>query len=262
MVLYICDRLRRIPYIIFKIEPSLLFTYDDCPITQKKVTMRKKRRVNKKYRFREKSALFIADSYKRSGDRAYSRLQHLTDTEFKTEYNSAVYVIISSFAFSIEVYLKTIVFCLNETPLTGHDLAKLWNQLPKSVQNWLNNNFKRNFQSTGKDWKIHIIFDELPPDQIVENRVKVPDGTAHGMIKGHRDAFQVGRYAFELPEKYKTKPVIYCLPGINLLSQLTRGLAYHIFTERQKLINTSTGESQGTISFPNSVEDLNFPDLT
>jgi len=79
----------------------------------------------KKYRFNEKSTLHIADSYKKAGDPAFTRYLGITNTEREVEKQSAVYVTIPSYAFALEAYLKTIVYCNIETTLTVLDLAKI-----------------------------------------------------------------------------------------------------------------------------------------
>lgn len=75
-------------------------------------------------------ALYMADSYMRMADREISQLQSLGKSESQNMVTGSRCLVISSFAFSIEIYFKSILFCIDEVPRKGHNLVDLWNELP------------------------------------------------------------------------------------------------------------------------------------
>jgi hypothetical protein len=214
-------------------------------------------------RYAERTALFIADSYWRSGNRAYQREIELKNSELKPEHSGAVYMTLSSYAFALEAYMKLMIYCFSEKTKSGHDLAKLWKQLPKAARNWLDKNFEKNYKSKGGDWAASVKFGDLSKDEESNIKFSTQTNTAHGMIKAHKNAFEDGRYGFEF--KKKSKVIVYCLPGINMLTYLTRGLAHHVFNERQKFVESKKGligKHIGSINMPGSISEITHKDLS
>lgn len=72
-----------------------------------------------------KNRHYISLIHIKGGDRTFTRYLGITDPELEVEKQSAIYVTIPSYAFALEVYSKTIVYCNTETTLTVLDLAKI-----------------------------------------------------------------------------------------------------------------------------------------
>jgi hypothetical protein len=179
----------------------------------------------------------------RMADREVNELFYsLSGSEFKQRTTGSKCIVISSFAFSLEIYFKTILFCADEQARGGHNLENLWNELPDGIQTWLTTNFDNNYKSTGKDWSVMLLFSPNLRGTSKKATFTTPDTTAFGMIKGHRNAFSVGRYGYEEPESQKIKPILYNINGLQILSWLTRSLAYHVSKELEAAKEAQKGE--------------------
>lgn len=201
-------------------------------------------------RFNLTCGLYLADSYMRIADRANSDVSALDSNAAPVDRSGPVCLAISSFAFALEIYFKSIVFALEERALKGHDLERLWDRLPDVVRGWLGDNFESNYKSTGKDWSVLLLFGSFRAGPSAQTRVKTPGASARDVIYGHRHAFAVGRYGYELPPPSKLKPILHNIGGLQLLSWLTRALAYHVAEKRRSLSETNKGSGERhTISF-------------
>lgn len=62
------------------------------------------------------------------------------------------------------------------------------------------------------------------------------------MIEGHRLAFKVARYGYELSSALKLKHILYNIEGLQILSLFTRALAYNTFEKLQEAKEAKKGE--------------------
>jgi hypothetical protein len=197
-----------------------------------------------KEKFDLDSALYIADNYMRLADRAIKDYE-IVKLKEENGTRGPVLVAISSLAFALEIYLKSILFCLDERTSKGHDLEKLWHQLDKNIKHWLTLNFENNYKPTGANWHIMLIFSPYLRGESKNVKINIPGKTAFDMIKGHRNAFSIGRYGYELPPPPKLKPVLHDVNGLQILSCLTRGLAYHLEKELTNAKKALIGKKRG-----------------
>lgn len=201
-------------------------------------------------RFDLTRGLYLADNYMRMADRAVRDVSALDKSEAAGDTSGPICLAISSFAFALEIYFKSIVFAGEERALRGHDLERLWNQLPDAARGWLSDNFDRNYESTGEDWSVLLLFDAFRLDPSARARDQTPGASARDVVYGHRQAFTVGRYGYELPPPSKLKPILFNIPGLQVLSWLTRALAYHFAEQRQILSQTKGGSvERHTVTF-------------
>lgn len=188
-------------------------------------------------------ALYMADSYMKMADREVNELFYfLSGSEFEGKTTGSKCLIISSFAFSLEIYFKSILFCVDEQTRIGHDLEILWDELPSGIQEWLTTNFDNNYKSSGKDWSVMILVSPNLRGKSKSAKIKTPGSTALDIIKGHRNAFSVGRYGYEQPAPPKIKPILYNIEGLQILAWLTRGLAYHVMKKLVSAKEAKKGE--------------------
>lgn len=80
----------------------------------------------------------------------------------------------------------------------------------------------------------------------------------------HRDAFRMGRYAFERPPGRKLKTIIYNLNGLKILSWLIRELVDHSAKAVEEAKKSGEGKNSGgkvrvTVNFPENIGP--FPTL-
>jgi hypothetical protein len=188
-------------------------------------------------RFNLPSGLYLADNYMRMADRATKDIERNDSGD-----SGPICLAISSFAFALEIYFKSIVFAGEEKALKGHDLMCLWDSLPDAVRGWLSENFDRNYRSTGKDWSALFLFSIGLRGTSDVSTLAIPGASARDMVYGHRLAFTVGRYGYELPPASQLKPILYNISGLQLLAWLSRVLAYHFFEELRAL---SARDDQG-----------------
>jgi hypothetical protein len=159
-------------------------------------------------------ALYMADNYMRTADRAVKELPPEGVSERQTTSAGPLYLAISSLSFSLEIYFKAIVFAAQERTLEGHDLERLWGALPEAAQTWLSQNFDRNYVPTGRDWSIHLRWSPFLTGTSHEADVRTPGLSALDMVKGHCLVFTVARYGYELPAASRLDLILYNVPGL------------------------------------------------
>lgn len=218
------------------------------------------KKIPEKDTFNLKLAHFMADDYLRMADRSIKAIPQRQ----KDEKTASICLAISSLAFAMEIYLKSILFSIDERTEGGHDLAKLWKRLPAPIKDWLSQNFVDNFDSENEKWTYIVFFSPHLRGLDIPTKIKMPDFTAYGIIKGHRDAFRMGRYAFERPPGRKLKTIIYNLNGLKILSWLIRELAHHSAKAVEEAKKSGEGEDLGakisvTVKFPENIGP--FPTL-
>ena len=200
--------------------------------------------------------LYLADNYMQMADRAIKNLAAGEAPE-----GGPVFLAISSFAFAVEVYFKSIVFVAEKKTLQGHHLERLWDKLPEVARTWLSVNFDANYKSTGKDWGVILVFGPFSAGVSEQASIRTPNACARDMVYGHRRAFEVGRYGHELPAPRKVKPILHNIRGLQLFSWLTRALAYQYSEQREilsKVPDQPTGRRNVTFPLPTSVSP--YPD--
>lgn len=219
--------------------------------------MGRKKKPNKsseKKTFNIELAHLMADEYMRMADRLIKKVPTLEkiDKQENPESSASIYIAISSLAFAIEVHFKSLLYTLKKGTRDGHNLAMLWNSLPKDIQTWLSEVFDQNFDSESKKWAYIVSWSPphtpmKPGEKRAYNMIKIktPENSAFGMIKGHRNAFQQGRYAYESPPAPKLKAIMYNLDGLQLLAWLTRGLAIHLHKEFELARKTGKIKEKG-----------------
>lgn len=119
--------------------------------------------------------------------------------------------------------------------------------------NYLTENFDNNYKSNGKDWAFMVLFSPSLRGAAEQRNIKVPESSAFGIIKGHSLAFQVGRYGYELPPPPKLKPILYNIEGLQILSWITRALAYNTYEKLQEAKKANKGKEglhSAKIPFP------------
>ena len=178
------------------------------------------------------TALYTADSYMIMADRAVSELRILKTSDLSGNEISSAYLAISSFAFSLEIYLKSVTFALDERCIHGHDLELIWGKLEPSIREWLDDGFKYNYESDGKDWSAALSWNPFSGAS-PRGTFQTPNSSAAGIIEGHRRAFEIGRYGYEIPPPPDVKIVMHNIPGLQLLCWLARKLAYHCVEKRR-----------------------------
>lgn len=209
------------------------------------------------------TALYLADSYMRMADRAIKDLDDTRRSPEVSDESGPTYLAISSFAFAVEIHLKLAIFIATHKVAGGHDLEELWNVLPKDVETWISENFERNYASTGEDWSVLVDASPATPGTGPQSRVDIPGASARDLIVGHRRAFEVGRYGYELPGQQKLKLVAHNIHGLQLLCWLTRALAYHLAEAMLDFgaavgSTTSDGKRTKTVRLPGGVVER-FP---
>jgi hypothetical protein len=196
------------------------------------------------------SALYVADNYMRMADRAVKDLSSVGSAGSGQDKLGPVCLAISSFAFALEIYFKTIIFVVEGRAVQGHDLEHLWKKLPHATSKWIEINFDRNHASTGKDWNVLLMRSPYATTNS-EARVVVPGASARDIVYGHRSAFTFGRYGYEEPPTLKGVP--HNIPGLQLLCWLVRALACHLVSELRVASATKKeggGEHGVSLSLP------------
>ena len=115
----------------------------------------------------------------------------------------------------------------------GHDLDSLWKQLPPVVSNWISNCYSLNQECIHKKWSAQFKWSNIET-KWQAGKFKTPASTAAGIIDGHRRAFAIGRYAYELPENNSINITLSNIPGLRLLSQIVRALAADMVNRVEK----------------------------
>lgn len=200
---------------------------------------------NQACNFNLQGALYTADSYMRLAHQATNDLSKQDDSSKRC---GPILLAISSLAFALEVYFKAIIYSTKQKIAVGHDLDELWNELPEVVREWLTKNFEDNYKSKGENWGTILM---RAPSSSDSNIIKAesPGFTAPDIIKGHRLAFTIARYGYELTPELRA--VSYNIDGLRLLSWLTRRMAIDV-TEARISLEKSSKDKSGTrsISIP------------
>jgi len=178
------------------------------------------KKITEKDTFNLKLAHLMADEYMRLADRSIKTASQ----QEKVERMASICLAISLLAFAMEIYMKSILYSVDNRTEGGHDLARLWKRLPSPLKHWLSDSFDKNFDSENETWRSFLLTSPQLRGKATK-KVKLPEFTAYGMIKGHRNAFREGRYAYERPPGQKLKNILYNLNGLKILSWLIRELA-------------------------------------
>lgn len=199
-------------------------------------------------------AFATADQYLITAD----HLKKKAPKKSQNEKKASDYVTISNLAFAIEIYLKAISYMMEGYTKGGHDLAALWKQLPKELRNYLSHNFEKLFDSENEQWTIDLAFGRVTSESKISS-FKTHELSAEGIIKTHRLAFDIGRYAYEHPHGNETRSILYNINGLVTLSWLLRGTAHHFL--KILIRESKEGKLDGTrevnFDFPKTI--IKFP---
>lgn len=191
------------------------------------------------------TSLYIADSYLVAAIRA--GLDYRKDMEKpKKQYSGAACVAISSHAFAIEVYIKSLLYLIESRVYDNHDLMFLWNKLPVDVREWISATFEYNLGEDKREWTISIFANPKLAGESHVTSVKTGENSAEGIIKSHRLAFQIGRYAYELPASKDIKLIPHNIPALELVSGLFRSLAHYINNRMEAAASKIRVEGRGS----------------
>jgi HEPN domain-containing protein len=186
-----------------------------------------KRKRRKSADLNVSTALYIADSYFLAAVRA--GLDHRREkAESKQDYSGATCIAISSHAFAIEVYIKALIFLVDSKVYGSHDLRFLWKNLPLVIREWVSEAFEKNISEDNKEWSVSMFSNIKTTGVVFSESFTTGKNSAYGIITSHRLAYQIGRYAYEMPPPDELKCIPHNIPGLELVSGLLRLLAHHI----------------------------------
>lgn len=184
-------------------------------------------------------ALYTADSYFVAAVRARYDSQEKMVRGKLERFSGQSCVAISSHAFAIEVYIKVLIYLVEGLVFDSHDLMYLWHKLPADLRAWISENFENNLDDESKKWANSLFIDPrlIGTSKVVKARTG--ENTAKGVLKSHKLAFQIGRYAYELPSENGLKAIPHNVPALELVSALLRGLTYHLHNKRDEAMQSS-----------------------
>lgn len=174
------------------------------------------------------TALYTADSYFVAAVRAALDSKEPQPKDPPQQFDGPSCVAISSHAFAIEVYIKTLIYLVDGRVVENHDLMFLWHKLPSAIREWISSAFEENLDEQSKYWTVSAFVNPNLSGSTGPVKVATGENSAEGIIKSHRLAFLVGRYAYELPSASEMKLIAHNVPALERVSALLRALAYHV----------------------------------
>lgn len=196
----------------------------------------------------------------RMADRAVRELQMLQSLKeegLEANISGPQHLATSSFAFALEVYFKAIAYSQDQRTPGGHDLIELWDDLSEQACSLIERKFDAHSNSTGQDWTVLLQWDQMSPGKELRTEVRTPEGNVRGVLEGHRDAFKLRRYGYEVP-KGTVKAHVVNIEGLQLLCWIARELATMLHHSRREEMKAS-GAKSGTIQFPVNGPVQRFP---
>jgi hypothetical protein len=209
--------------------------------------MARKKKI-KEIEFHLDVALYTADGYMRMADRAVEELGMLDvfkRSGLEGDKRGPVCLAISSMAFALEIYFKSIAYIQDQKTLGGHDLVEIWKDISKQAREVIRNKFDANYSSSGTDWSILVAWNH---HNGISNpaRIRTLGATADDIIDGHRYAFAVERYGYEVPKPPAVKAMVYNVEGLQLICLITRELAILLAEAQRTLIEDHYSGAKAT----------------